>query len=387
MTKPFQDLIEFIKSLYPGLYPVPLHAPIFTGNEKKYMQNCIDTTFVSSVGKYVTQFEEITTQYTGAKHAVAFVNGTAALHIALQVAGVERGDEVITQSLTFVATANAIAHAGAEPVFVDVDMDTLGMSPVALSKWLKSNVFMDAETKSAVNITTNRTISGIVPMHTFGNPCRIDEIVAVANQYNIPVIEDSAESLGSTYRQQHTGTFGLVGVFSYNGNKTITTGGGGMIITNNEELAAKARHLSTTAKISHRWEFSHDEIGYNYRLNNVSASIGVAQMEKLEEYLVSKRQTSEAYSTFCKSHSIEFFQGLAEGQANNWLNAIIMKNRSERDAFLIATNDNGVMTRPLWKLMHKLDIYMHCQHDGLENSLFLEDRIVNVPSGVRRLNS
>jgi perosamine synthetase len=380
-----QELTQFIKSLYPGLDPVPLHVPVFAGNEKAYMQDCIDTTFVSYVGKYVTQFEEITARYTGAKHAVAFVNGTTALQIALQVAGVKRGDEVITQSLTFVATANAIAHAGAEPVFVDVDVDTMGMSPSALSKWLKANVVMDNESKRALNRTTHRYISGIVPMHTFGNPCRIDEIVAVADRYNIPVIEDSAESLGSTYKKQHTGTFGLMGILSYNGNKTITTGGGGMIISNDDELAAKARHLSTTAKVAHRWEFSHDEIGYNYRLNNVSAAIGVAQMEKLETYLENKRKTAMEYFKYCQENGIDFVIGLDESKVNNWLVAIILQDKGMRDEFLSYTNNNGVMTRPLWKLMNKLEMFKHCQHDGLQNSIWLEDRVVNLPSGVREL--
>lgn len=385
MSPSFQKLTEFIRALYPGQEPLPLHTPVFRGNEKTYMLDCIDTTFVSYVGKYVTQFEELTAQYTGAKHAVAFVNGTAALHIALQIAGIKQGHEVITQSLTFVATANAISHAGAEPVFVDVDNDTLGMSPVSLSKWLEANAVMDSESKRAVNRTTHRVISGIVPMHTFGNPCRIDKIVAVANKYNIPVIEDSAESLGSTYKQQHTGTFGLLGVLSYNGNKTITTGGGGMIITNDDELAAKARHLSTTAKVAHRWEFSHDEIGYNYRLNNVSASIGVAQMEMLDTYLENKRKTAMEYFKYFQENGFDFVQGLDESKTNHWLVAIILKDKAMRDEFLAYTNDNGVMTRPVWTLMSKLDMFKDCQNDGLKNSLWLEDRVVNLPSGVREL--
>jgi perosamine synthetase len=383
MTKSIKELIDFIKSLYPGLDTIPLHAPVFQGNEKEYILDCIDTTFVSYLGKYVTQFEAMTAQYTGAKYAVAFVNGTAALHIALVVAGVEREEEVITQSLTFVATANAITHAGALPVFVDVDRDTMGMSPRALSNWLQKNVLIDEETKKVINRTTGRRISAIVPMHTFGNPCRIEEIVEIANKYNIPVVEDSAESLGSTYKQQHTGTFGLVGILSYNGNKTITTGGGGMIITNDDKLAARARHLSTTAKVPHPWDFSHDEVGYNYRLNNVSASIGVAQMEKLDNYLSDKRLTAEAYATFCQEQGIVFVQGLRAAQTNNWLNAIVVKDRSTRDEFLAYSNDHGVMTRPIWSLMSKLEMYKDCQHDGLKNSIWLEDRVVNLPSSVR----
>jgi perosamine synthetase len=383
MQDKYKNLFNYIKELYPGLSVVPLHAPVFSGNEREYVLDCLDSTFVSYVGEYVEQFERMTAEFTGAKYAVAMVNGTTALQVALQLAGVSPGDEVITQALTFVATANAITHAGAEPVFVDVDKDTMGMSPTALSKWLEVNVVIDKKSKKAINRNTHRPVSGIVPMHTFGNPCRIDEIVAVANSYHIPVIEDSAESLGSTYKQQHTGTFGLAGILSYNGNKTITTGGGGMIITNNSELALKARHLSTTAKVPHRWEFSHDEIGYNYRLNNVCAAIGVAQMEKLDDYLENKSETVEAYIVFCEEHGIDFIRALSNSKSNHWLNGIILENQSMRDEFLAYSNDQGVMTRPVWRLMSSLEMFKNCQRDGLENSIWLEARVVNLPSSVR----
>lgn len=385
----YEDTIDFIKSLYTNKKPIILHEPVFFGNEKKYINDCIDSTFVSYVGKYVTQFEEITAKYTGSKYAVAVVNGTAALKIALQVAGVNPGDEVITQPLTFVATANAISHCGAKPIFVDVDKDTMGMSPEKLEAWLSQNVKYDKINLHPYNHTTIQRISAIVPMHTFGFPCRIDEIIEVANKYNIPVIEDSAESLGSYYKGKHTGTFGLAGILSYNGNKTITTGGGGMLITNNEELAKKAKHITTTAKVPHKWEYVHDEIAYNYRLTNLNAAIGVAQMENLDKIIENKRQTSEKYKEFFQSkqstnHSIiEFILEPTNSFSNYWLNCIKLENRESRDNFLEETNLNGVMTRPIWRLMNKLDMYQECQKGNLDNSEWLEERIVNIPSGYR----
>lgn len=378
-----QKLIDFIKSLYPGASPVPLHAPVFAGNEKKYLLDCIDTTFVSYLGKYVTQFEEMTASFTGARRAVAVVNGTAALQVALQIAGVKPGDEVITQALTFGATASAIVHAGAQPVFIDVDRDTMGMSPLKLEEWLKTNAAAAGPGGAAIDRNTGRPIAAIVPMHTFGHPCRIDEIKAIADAYRIPLIEDSAESLGSYYKGKHTGTFGLAGILSYNGNKTITTGGGGMIITSDETFAARARHITTTAKVPHRWEYVHDEAGYNYRMTNVNAAIGVAQMEKIAEYLQNKRKTAEQYGKFCRENGIGFITEPKDATSNYWLNAIVMENREERDAFLAFSNDNGVMTRPIWRLMHKLTMYKDSPHDDLTNSQWLEDRIVNIPSGVR----
>jgi len=385
MEKKYIKLVKFIKDLYKDQNTVILHAPVFYGKEKEYLEDCIDTTFVSYVGKYVTKFEEMTAQYTGAKYAIAVVNGTAALQIALQLAGVESGDEVITQPLTFVATANAIVLAGAEPVFIDVDKDTLGMSPAALRSWLKKNVELYEKNGKIqpVNTSTSKRIAAIVPMHTFGHPCRIDKIKTIADEYNIPLIEDSAESLGSFYKGRHTGTFGLAGIFSYNGNKAITTGGGGMIITNDEHFAKQAKHITTTAKVPHPWEYYHDEVGYNYRLTNVSAAIGVAQMEKINDYLANKRDTAEKYALFCAENGIEFIKEPEETRSNYWLNAIILKDRKERDAFLEYSNARGVMTRPAWHLMNKLVMYQQCQHDGLSNSKLLEDCVVNIPSGVR----
>jgi len=379
----FQELINFIKSLYPGLNPVPLHAPVFWGNEKKYLLDCIESTYVSYVGKYVTQFETMTAEFTGARYAVAVVNGTAALQIALQLAGVKSGDEVVTQALTFVGTANAIVHAGGVPVFIDVDLDTLGMSPSKLEEWLKTNVSLGASTKKPTNRLTGRRISAIVPVHIFGHPCRINEIKEIAAEYDIPLIEDSAEAIGSYYMGRHLGTFGLAGILSYNGNKTITTGGGGMIITDDEVVANRARHLTRTAKVPHDWEYIHDEVGYNYRMTNVCAAIGVAQMEKIKEYLENKRETAHRYEEFCDEYGISLMLEPQDARSNYWLNAIILKNRLEREKFLGFSNAQGVMTRPIWRLMHKLDMFKHCQHDSLTNSLWLEERVVNIPSGAR----
>jgi len=379
MDEKSQKLIGFIKALYPGRNPVPLHAPVFLGNEKQYLLDCIDSAFVSYVGAYVTRFEEMTAQFTGAGFAIAVVNGTAALQVALEIAGVRPGDEVITQALTFAATASAIVHAGAEPVFVDVDRDTMGMSPEKLESWLKQNIRSDASGACPINRTTGRRIAAVVPMHTFGHPCRIDEIKAVAEKYQLVLIEDSAESLGSFYKGKHTGTFGLAGILSYNGNKTITTGGGGMILTDDEVFARRARHITTTAKLPHRWEYAHDAAGYNDRLPNVNAAIGVAQMEKLPEYLKNKRETAEKYRRFCLEHGLSFVHEPKGAASNYWLNALIMENRKERDAFLEFTNDNGVVTRPIWRLMNKLDVYSHCRRDDLTNSQWLEDRVVNLP--------
>ncbi len=379
----YNEIIEFVKHLYPNQNPVPLHAPAFFGNEKEYLIDCIDSTFVSYVGKYVTKFEEMTAKFTDSKYAVAVVNGTAALQIALQIAGVERNDEVITQPLTFVATANAIAHCGAKPVFVDVDMDTLGLSPEKLNDWLTKNTKYDGIKKKTINQSTNRPITAIVPMHTFGLPARIDEIIEIGNKFNIPVIEDSAESLGSYYNNKHTGTFGLAGVLSYNGNKTLTTGGGGMIITDDEEFARKAKYITTTAKVPHKWEYVHNEIGYNYRLTNVSAAIGVAQMENLDKILENKRETAKRYMDFFNNHNYQFIAEIENSRANYWLNCISVNDRFERDKFLEESNTNGIMTRPIWRLMNKLEMFKNCECGDLDNSQFLEDRIINIPSGFR----
>ncbi len=376
--------IEYIKELYGANEFIPLHAPIFLGNEKKYLNDCIDSTFVSYVGKYVAQFEEVTANYTGAKYAVAMVNGTAAFQIALNIAGVTANDEVITQALTFVATCNAIKHNGAIPTFVDVDRDTLGMSPEKLDLFLEKNTkFVNG---NCVNKSTERIIKAIAPVHIFGHPCRIDEIVEVAHKYNLMVVEDSAESLGSFYKGKHTGTFGDIGILSYNGNKTLTTGGGGMLLTDSKEIAEHAKHLTTTAKVPHKYEYIHDEVGFNFRLTNVNAAIGVAQMENIEQVLENKRATAKLYEHFFVNNEIQFISEPKNSISNYWLNAIILKDRKQRDLFLDETNKESVMTRPIWRLMNKLDIFSNSYSDDLTNSEWLEDRVVNIPSSYRKKN-
>ena len=377
----FDEIVSFIKKLYNNKEIVPLHAPVFLGKEKEYLSRCIDTTFVSYVGEYVNQFEDMTASFTGAKYAVAIVNGTAALQVALTVAGVKACDEVITQPFTFVATANAISHCGAKPVFIDVDSDTLGMSAVKLEYWLNNNAYIKDD--KTYNKITKRKISAIVPVHTFGFPCKIDKIIEIADKYRIPVIEDSAEAIGSFFNGKHCGTFGLAGILSYNGNKTITTGGGGMIITDDENFSRKVKHLTTTAKIPHKYEYIHDEIGYNYRMPNINAAIGVAQMENLSMILNNKRETAMQYKDFFKKTGIKFIKEPLNSEANYWLNAILFDNKETRNSFLEYTNNNGVQTRPAWKILNELEMYKECQTDDLTNSKRFSEGIVNIPSGVR----
>lgn len=374
-----EALIAQVRAIY-GDGPLPLHRPVFGGQEKAYLADCIDSNFVSSVGARVKEFEQQVATFIGAKHAVATVNGTAALHVGLRLVGVQRGDEVITQALTFVATCNALAYIGAEPVFVDVDQDTLGMSPEALRRWLSAHA--EVRSGQTFNLRTGRRIAACVPMHTFGFPARVEEIVSICNAYGIPVIEDAAESLGSYVGDSHTGTFGALATLSFNGNKIITTGGGGMIITDDEVLARRAKHLTTTAKVPHAWEFVHDEVGYNYRMPNLNAALGCAQMEKLSQMLAIKADVASCYAACCDAYGITFVRAREGTTANYWLDAIVLDSRAERDAFLEYTNAQGVMTRPVWRLMNHLEMFRHCQHDGLENSLWLEDRVVNLPSSV-----
>jgi aminotransferase in exopolysaccharide biosynthesis len=373
------SLVAVVRQVY-GEGAVQLHRPVFEGNERGYLVECVDSNFVSSVGAKVTEFEQQIAAFTGARFAIATVNGTAALHIALQLAGVQRDDEVITQALTFIATCNALSYTGARPVFVDVDRDTLGLSPDALRNFLtKHAVVRDG---NCYNRDTGARIAACVPMHTFGLPCRIEEVVAICDEYGIPVVEDAAESLGSYVGERHTGTFGKLATLSFNGNKIITTGGGGMIITDDEALAQRAKHLTTTAKIPHPYEFVHDEVGYNYRLPNLNAALGCAQMEKLPEMLAIKAEVAGRYEAFCAQHGIRYVGAPPGTRPNFWLNAIVLDSRAERDVFLEYTNSQGVMTRPIWRLMSSLEMFKDCQHDGLENSRWLEDRVVNLPSSV-----
>ena len=378
----YNQITDFIHQLFGTEDIVPLHAPLFIGNEKKYLEECIDTTFVSSVGKFVDRFEADMAAYTGAKKAVVCVSGTNALHMALMLVGVERDDEVLTQALTFIATCNAVSYIGAHPVFIDVDRETLGLSPQAVKDWLVKN----AEIKNGVcyNKHTGRRVKACVPMHTFGHPVKIDELVAVCEEWHIELVEDAAESIGSLYKGRHTGTFGKVGAISFNGNKTITTGGGGMLLFQDEELEKLAKHLTTQAKVPHRWAFVHDHIGYNYRMPNINAALGCAQLENIDRYVENKRETAAIYADFFKDiPDITFFTEPENCKSNYWLNVVMLKDKAAQQEFLEYTNDHGIMTRPVWELMNRLEMFKHCETDGLKNTQWLADRIVNIPSSVR----
>jgi perosamine synthetase len=376
----FENVINFIQETYKTKSFIPLHEPRFAGNEKKYLNECIDSTFVSSVGKFVDEFEEKIASYTGAKYAIATSNGTSALHISLLLADVDQNNEVITQPLTFVATCNAISYCGAQPIFLDVDKDTMGLSPSALKYFLENNT--SVKNKQCINNKTGKVIKACVPMHTFGHPCRIDEIKKICDKHHVFLIEDAAESAGSTYKGKHTGTFGQVGVMSFNGNKIITAGGGGCIVTNDKVLAKKAKYLTTTAKVPHKWDFNHDMVGYNYRMPNLNAALLVAQLENLDNFISSKRKLANKYETFFNSADYVFVKELMESKSNYWLHSILLKNKQQRDSFLEATNTAGVMTRPIWTLMSKLPMFINCQKGDLTNAEWLEDRVVNIPSSV-----
>ena len=377
----FNEFINFTRGIYGTKKKIPLHEPKFFGNEKKYLNQCIDTTFVSSVGKFIDKFEKKIVKYTGAKYAVATTNGTSALHISLILAGVEQNDEVITQPLNFVASCNAISYCNAKPIFVDVDRDTMGLSPSALSSFLEKNTKI--KNKKCINKKTKKIIRACIPMHSYGHPCRIDEIKKILKKYHIFLIEDAAESLGSFYKSKHTGTYGKLGVISFNGNKIITAGGGGCIITNDKILAKKAKHITTTAKIPHKWNFNHDLIGYNYRMPNLNAALLIAQLENLNYFLKSKYKIARKYEFFLKKKEYNFFKEPKNSRSNYWLNSIIFANKKQRDQFLKETNFNGIMTRPIWRLMNKLPMFKECQAINLKNANFLESRVVNIPSSVR----
>lgn len=378
----YNQVIDFIRQTFhqpEGV--VPLHAPCFIGNEKKYLNECIDSTFVSSVGKFVDRFEEMVAEYTGAKCAVVCVNGTNSLHMAMLLAGVERGDEVITQPLTFIATANAISYIGAHPVFLDVDIDTMGLSALKMREWFQENT--ELRNNECFNKITGRRIKACVPMHTFGHPVHLEELISLCEEYRIELVEDAAESMGSFYKDRHTGTFGKVGAISFNGNKTITTGGGGMLLFMDEELGKKAKYLTTQAKVPHRWKFVHDHIGYNYRMPNINAALGCAQMEHLQEFVDNKRDLVQKYAAFFKNTDIQFFTEPADCKSNYWLNVVLLKDKVARDQFLEETNNAGIMTRPVWQLMNRLPMFSSCQCGDLSNAEWLEARVVNIPSSVR----
>jgi len=376
-----EKFVDLVRSVFKTDEFIPLHEPRFWGNEKKYVADCIDSTFVSSVGKYVDKFEEMTAEYTGAKYAIATVNGTAALHIALLLADVKTDDEVITQPLTFIATANAINYCNAKPVFVDVDRETMGLSPKSLNDFLEE--FADLRNDGfCYNKKTGNRIKACIPMHTFGHPVKIDEIVDICKKYNIELIEDSAESPGSKYKDKHTGIFGKFGILSFNGNKTITTGGGGMIITDDEKLAKLAKHITTTGKKPHKWEYVHDLTAFNYRMPNLNAALGCAQMEQLDDFISKKRKLFDIYANFFNGTDIQLFKEPKNAFSNYWLQAVVLENRSEREKFLESTNSKGIMTRPIWQLLNKSKMYNNSQCGDLTNSQWFEDRVVNISSSV-----
>ena len=378
----YSKTIGFIKEVFGNQEFTPLAVPVFAGNEKKYLEECIDTTFVSSVGKFVDRFENDMATYAGCKKAVVCVSGTNALHMSMMLVGVERDDEVLTQALTFIATCNAISYIGAHPVFIDVDKSTMGLSPDALKEWLVKNA--EIKNGQCYNKKTGRRVKACVPMHTFGHPVRIEEIAKLCEEYHIELVEDAAESIGSLYKGKHTGTFGKVGAISFNGNKTITTGGGGMMLFNDEELAAHAKHLTTQAKIPHRWEFRHDHVGYNYRMPNINAALGCAQLENLDKFIANKRKLALEYEEYFKNvDDIQFFTEPEDTFSNYWLQAVILEDKYAQQEFLQQTNDNGIMTRPIWELMNRLPMFEHCENDGLKNTIWFADRVVNIPSSVR----
>ena len=375
------DLVSFIQEIYGTNDFIPLHQPLFDGNEKQYLLDVIDSTFVSSVGEYVDKFESMICEYTGSNYAIATSNGTSALHIALLMSGVEENDEVITQSLTFVATCNAISYCNAQPVFIDIDKCTMGMSPKSLEEFLSSHA--EIRNNQCWNKSTKKRIKACIPMHSFGHPVKIDEIVSICKKYHIALIEDAAESLGSKYKDKHTGTFSDFGILSFNGNKIITTGGGGMILTDNKTQAEKAKHLTTTAKTKHPWLFIHDQIAFNYRLPNINAALGCAQLEQIESFVKTKRDLARKYDEWFSNTNYQFVNEPDSCESNYWFNSFLASDRQERDEILEYTNSKNVMTRPSWTPMHELDMFSDCQKDNLENTIWIEDRLINIPSSVK----
>lgn len=378
----FSELIAFIRDTYRTNEPIALHAPLFKGNESQYVQETIDSSFVSSVGAFVDRFEQDIATYTGSVGAVAAVNGTAALHIALKLSGVKCGDLVITQALTFVATCNAISYCGAQPVLLDVDRETLGLSPKAVAAWLESEAYRDDE-GLARHSQTNRVIRACVPMHTFGHPADIHGLLTVCQQWGICLVEDAAESLGSFYHGQHTGTFSVLSAVSFNGNKIMTTGGGGMILCQEADMSKQAKHITTTAKVPHPFEYVHDQVGYNYRLPNINAALGCAQLEQLPVFLADKRTLAASYQAYFAQSELTFVSEPIGCLSNYWLQAVICPDREARDQLLTETNQAKVMTRPIWQLMHRLPMYADCLRDDLSQAQWFEERVVNLPSGVR----
>jgi len=377
----YSEVIGFIKNQFDNKAFIPLHEPRFLGNEKKYVVDTIDSTFVSSVGAYVDKLELMMSSISGTNKSIAVVNGTSALQVALRLVGVSNGDEVITQALTFIATVNSIIYNGAAPIFIDVDIDTMGLSPKAVEAFLED--FGELRDGNCYNKKTNKKIAACMPMHTFGFPVHLNELLKVCNKWNIPLVEDAAEAIGGEYHSKPIGSFGKLGVFSFNGNKIVTSGGGGAIVTNDLALGIKAKHLTTTAKVPHPYEYVHDEIGYNFRMPNLNASLACAQLEQLPTFIESKRTLAQEYNSFFKSKGIDFRTELPQTKANYWLMCVELENKQERESFLKETNENGVMTRPIWQLIFKSSLYSGFQKDAQINAMYLEDRIVNIPSSVR----
>jgi perosamine synthetase len=379
---PKSAVAEFIRKLFKTEGPIPLHEPRFLGNEKKYVLDCIDSTFVSSVGKYVDRFEEEIAKITGSKYAVATSNGTVALHMALLLAGVQKNEEVLTQPLTFVATANAISYCNAIPTFIDVERENLGICPASLETFLEKNTSIN-KNGQCINKSSGRIIRACVPVHIFGHPSKIEEIIAICKKFNICVVEDAAEAIGSKFNGQHVGTFGKLGTLSFNGNKTVTSGGGGAIITNDESIYRKGKHLTTTAKVPHPWEYFHDEVGYNYRLPNINAALACAQLEQLDSFIKNKRELASTYAAFFTEVGLDFFIEKKNCFSNYWLNTLFLSGKEERDDYLKYLNEKKIFARPAWCLMNVLPMYLNCHADNLANSMWLADRILNIPSSVR----
>lgn len=379
MSNRYKETIRFIKGIYKK-DTVPLHEPVFIGKEKEYVLECIESTFVSTIGMFVNRVEERLSEITGAKHVVVTVNGTAALHIALKLVGVEEDTEVITQPLTFVATCNAISYCGAKPVLVDIDPETLGMCPLSLKRFLER--FSEIKKGVVYNRASGKRIAAVVPVHTFGHPCKIEEIRDICRMYDIPLVEDAAEALGTLYKESHVGIFGEAGILSFNGNKIVTAGGGGAILTNNDEIAERAKHITTTAKRPHKWEYFHDEIGYNYRMPNINAALLLGQLENLRYFLEVKRNLAAHYKKFFESIGIPFITEPSFARSNYWLNAIVLKDKRERDEFIRYSHENGVFVRPCWMTMNRLPMYEDCQTFELKNVHEIESRLVNIPSSV-----
>ncbi|WP_416141354.1 LegC family aminotransferase [Lysinibacillus capsici] len=378
MNQQWREFAESIKKLY-GKEFVSLHEPTFNEKEVEYVTDCVKSGWVSSVGSYVTRFEEDLAKFVGVKRAVAVVNGTAALHIALKIVGVEENDEVLMPSLTFIATANAVSYLQAIPHFVDVNKETLGVDPFKLEKYL--NKIAELRQGELYNKHTNRRIKALVPMHTFGHPCMMDELVALCEKYKIVLVEDAAESLGSYYKGKHTGTFSKVSAMSFNGNKIITTGGGGAILTDDETLADYAKHLTTTAKVPHRWEFIHDEIGFNYRMPNINAALGCAQLEKMNDFLKQKRGLTIIYEGLLKNiEGIRLFKEPIETMSNYWLQVMLLDEQYDRNEVLNFLNEQGVMSRPIWTPIHELEMYKDCPKMNLFTTQQLKQRMINIPS-------